>query len=543
MTALATYRNAAIITAVVVLAFYPTLTDLMATWLKFDESQSHGLVVIALFAHLFTKQLRQLPPASQSPNWLGVVALTASSVAWCLAATLNIEAIEQVLLLPILFFLCWALLGFRSAMALAPSISLLLFAIPVWDYLTPALIDTSSEVVMQLIRLSNITALIDGNSIYLPHGRIDIADGCSGLRYFTIALALAYYLILTSETNWLTKAKLLGTAIALGLLTNWLRIYIIIMVAHFTDMQSSLVKDHEMFGWFLFFIVCLPLVYFSRTLPLRQQAPAAVATNTDTNTDTTADTNASNAATTHTSPQAALTIVLSIVAMTCGPALYRLMNTNVTTPVIGDWQQLGYQQLTTPGDGPFQLPQARLNLHKTNTSSTSKTSIRGIRNSNTGSANTGNANTNNASNSTLNGMATRIEQDIAIHWQQNKDSDLVPYIANSLNREQWTRLQTSTLQMPNQHALQLNLYSKKGTATQFSCSVSWYRVGGIVSTNYYIAKLLQIPALLSQKKLFAAAVITAPANTPSCEQLQQPLIDAASATHKDLLRLITPGAS
>ncbi|MEH6559786.1 MAG: archaeosortase/exosortase family protein, partial [Oceanicoccus sp.] len=160
---------------------------------------------------------------------------------------------------------------------------------------------------------------------------------------FTIAIALAYYLILTSETTLSTRTKLLGTAIALGLFTNWLRIYIIIMVAHFTEMESSLVKDHELFGWLLFFIVCLPLVYFARTLPVRNQVTTAAAIP---------------------SSRPKLTLLVSIIALASGPLIYRLMNTDISMPVIGNWQQLGYKQLTTPSNGPFQLPQANLNLRK-----------------------------------------------------------------------------------------------------------------------------------------------------------------------------------
>jgi exosortase len=471
----ATYRNFAIVAAIVIVAFYQTLVDLMGNWLKFDGSQSHGLIIIALFIHLFTGQLKQLPSPPATPNWLGLMGLSASSLVWCLAAMLNIEAIEQVLLLPILFFLCWSLLGLRSTVTLTPSIALLIFAIPIWGYLTPTLIDASSYVVMTLIQLSSITAFIDGNSIYLPHGRIDIADGCSGLRYFIIAIALAYYLILTSKTTHLTKVKVLGIAIALGLFTNWLRIYIIIMVAHFTEMESSLVKDHELFGWFLFFIVCLPLVYFARSLPHYEPTTPS----------------ATSAGVTK------LTLVVSVIALTSGPLLYQLMNTKVTPPNLGNWQQLGYQQLSSPTNEPFQLPPSNLNLRK-------------------------------QSGATL--------REVAIHWQNSQDSDLVPYIANSLNRDYWTQLQTSTLQTPKQQSLQLNLYNRKAT-NQYRCTVSWYRVGGMETTHYNIAKLLQIPALLSQHNQFSAAVISINSETANCDPHQQQLIDAAIETHNDIDQL------
>ena len=55
-----------------------------------------------------------------------------------------------------------------------------------------------------MVRVIAIPAVIDGNSIFVPDGEIVIADGCSGLRYFTISLAIAY---LISLSEWLFIKK------------------------------------------------------------------------------------------------------------------------------------------------------------------------------------------------------------------------------------------------------------------------------------------------------------------------------------------------
>lgn len=480
MKIVATYRNFAIVAAIVTASFYVTITTLLDQWLKFDESQSHGLIIVALFVYLFTLQLKQLPPITPNLNWLGITTLTASSIAWLTAASLNIETIEQLLLIPIIITLCWSLLGVHAAAKLTPSIFLLIFAIPIWDYLTPALVDISSYIVMVLIEHSSITALIDGNSIYLPHGRIDIADGCSGLRYFTVATALAYYLIITSEARLIVKIKLLGLAILLGLVANWLRIYFIIMIAHFTEMQSSLVEDHELFGWVLFFIVCLPLLSLARKLP-PVRAPDS-------------NTNQGQAL------RAKKTLSLSILALVSGPILYHLITTAISAPRIGNWQQLGYQLSESNRKGPLQLPESNINLKKQNGA---------------------------------------ITQNIAIHWRKDKESDLVPYIENSINRKYWTLLGSSELKTSNKQPVQINLHSRK-ELTQFTCTIHWYSVGGMETTSYYLAKLLQIPAMIGQNRTFAAAVITTPSQTSNCEPHLKQLLDIANQTHGDIIELTRP---
>ena len=57
------------------------------------------------------------------------------------------------------------------------------------------------------------------------------------------------------------------------------------------------------------------------------------------------------------------------------------------------------------------------------------------------------------------------------------------------------------------------------------------------TTHYNIAKLLQIPALLSQHNQFSAVVISINSETANCDPHQQQLIDAAIETHNDIDQL------
>jgi exosortase/archaeosortase family protein len=63
---------------------------------------------------------------------------------------------------------------------------------------------------------------------------------------------------------WLTIA----VALALGLFTNWVRIFVLVLVGYYSQMKSGLVADHETFGWLLFAGVVLPPLYFA---PLRKR--------------------------------------------------------------------------------------------------------------------------------------------------------------------------------------------------------------------------------------------------------------------------------
>ena len=467
----------ALATVVFGLAFWPTFKDLIHHWTRFDESQSHGLIIVALFFYLFTQKLKELPSPPTKLNWAGFLLLAFASTAWFISATLSIETIEEILILPLIFLFCWSLLGFGQAKTLIPTLSVLIFAIPIWDYFSPLLVDLSGFVVGHAIRLTGITALIDGNSILLPYGRIDIADGCSGVRYLTIAVALAAYLSLTTGRALKQKFFLFLISIALGLATNWLRIYIIIMVAHFSKMQAELVRNHEAFGWVLFFIVCIPLVYFARTLPEKEEAESSD----------------------HTAPNLKKSaLAISFIALAIGPGLYAANNASFPSPSLGNWTTMGYQRTAeSPNELPYVLPPSNIHLFKRTPSTTTE---------------------------------------IAINWRQGESDDLVPYVTYHLNRDKWTIFKQSTLKMPDGSNVSLTQFERK-LAEGYACTVAWYRVGKVRTTNYYVAKLLQIPAMLMQQNIFTAATVTTFSQQTNCDQSRQLLTDLAAQTRQDIEQL------
>src|SRR5690625_4993024 len=123
-----------------------------------------------------------------------------------------------------------------------------------------------SMVLGELVLSIVMPSLIEGNSIFIPYGHIIIAYGCSGLLYFVISLLLGYLLAYMNRYTERGFLVVLIVAATIGLIANWLRIFILIMIGYGTQMQSPLMADHELFGWILFASLRLPAVYFARVV-------------------------------------------------------------------------------------------------------------------------------------------------------------------------------------------------------------------------------------------------------------------------------------
>lgn len=240
-----------------------------------DQDLAHALPTLALmFFLLAQRDFSIATPSNKTPfYWLQLIALSGCSVLWYLFESLSISLPAYLLVLIIICLFISTSLSARVMLRASPYLALMIFIIPIWSELTPFLVDISSKMVGYAVKQSNLTALLDGNSIFIPSGTIYIADGCSGLRYLTIALLMGYLLILINQYRLRSAIITMVIALVLGLIANWLRIYLLVLIGYHTEMQSSLMQNHETFGWIVFTCILLPSIYLA---PMSKKAAPSI---------------------------------------------------------------------------------------------------------------------------------------------------------------------------------------------------------------------------------------------------------------------------
>ncbi|WP_417515004.1 exosortase/archaeosortase family protein [Marinobacter sp.] len=262
-------------TAIAVLIFYPTWIRLAEAWLEFEQVLAHGLATAVIFLGLLLIH----PPSQASrqtqlkPYYLvGAALLVITTLLWGLLELVRIDTLAFLLLPAGLTATAWALLGLNRTLTFIPYVLLLSLSLPIWADMVPALVDLASVVVGTWVGWFGMTALIEGNSITLPYGRLLIADGCSGIRYFAISILLAMMMSILNDYRWRGWLITVLVAATLALIANWVRITILVVVAYETDMQSDMLTDHETMGWIVFGVFVLPALYFS---PVRKRSEKA----------------------------------------------------------------------------------------------------------------------------------------------------------------------------------------------------------------------------------------------------------------------------
>jgi EpsI family protein len=233
---------------------------------------SHGYLVCGLTLWLLVERLRELRHAVFLPSTAGLCAL--------LCATALYSALQQIdltngmfAILPIvLLALLWACGGVGLLRAGALPVLLLIFAIPLWDPVAPHLQDLATVMVREMLQFSGIPAFSEGLVIRTSRAAVEVAAACSGMTFLLASLTLCSFYSIAWIRSWFRGLVLVCAGVIVAIVSNWVRIYIITVAGHFSDMQHYLiVEDHEFFGWALFSVFMLGLIMFARRLELREQ--------------------------------------------------------------------------------------------------------------------------------------------------------------------------------------------------------------------------------------------------------------------------------
>jgi exosortase len=276
-------RGAALMLAVaaVLALFWPAAVSLATLWADSERrTYTHGYLIVAVSLWLLWRNrgLANRPDTERFAWPLTLVSfamLAATALLWQVSYRAGLTLATEALLLPLLWLTILTTIGWNAARAALLPVAYLVFALTVWDYVNPAAQSLSVHAVRFLLRAVDVPAYFAGNSVQIPSGHFEIAEGCSGLHFIIVALALAVLLGEIRGDHWRLRLRWCLLALALALISNWLRIFIIILAGHVSHMQHYLVREsHYGFGWVVFGLVLAVLFVIERRTPERHHPPA-----------------------------------------------------------------------------------------------------------------------------------------------------------------------------------------------------------------------------------------------------------------------------
>lgn len=258
------WRLPALLTIGLVIAvfvlFGQTSWSVVSIWLR-SETFTHGFLILPISAFLIWQRRTTLALCIPKPNWLGIPLLGIIGLGWLVAHAAGVLVVEQLAMMALVPTVVWTLLGWGVVRTILFPLAFLFFAVPMGEELIPPMMDFTADFTVSALQFTGIPVYREGTFFEIPSGRWSVVEGCSGVRYLIASVTLGcLYAYLTFRS---IKRRLLFVALSVvvPVIANGLRAYMIVMIAHLSDMRLALGVDHFIYGWVFFGVVMLLLFW------------------------------------------------------------------------------------------------------------------------------------------------------------------------------------------------------------------------------------------------------------------------------------------
>ncbi len=256
-----------------------TAVGLVSLWGQ-SETFAHGYFVPFISAWLVWRQRKALAAAAPgfSPALSALLAVLAVSAVWLIGDMAGVNPLTQFALIGLLVLSVPALAGWPAARVILFPLAFLFFAVPFGEFLLPWLMARTADFTVLALRASGIPVYRDGLQFVIPSGTWSVVEACSGVRYLIASGMVGALFAYLNYRSTRRRVLFMLVALAVPIVANWLRAYMIVMIGHLSGNTLAVGVDHLLYGWVFFGIVVgLMFVVGARwsEAPADDAAPAA----------------------------------------------------------------------------------------------------------------------------------------------------------------------------------------------------------------------------------------------------------------------------
>ena len=248
--------------ALVVIAMWPAVATMTATW-RNSESSQFAWLVLPMVVYVVGWHIR--PPVDVRPDFSGIGAMALAAICWIAATLMNIDVGRQIAFVLALQGVAMSTFGWRSYCRLFPALALLFLMVPPGDLAEPALRTLTLRSIELVTTVAQLPHTVDGFVIHVGARRYVVIDACSGLTYVTLATFLGYsFGLLIYRSFFKIAALALGGALV-GIAVNAFRVNAIVLIDAWRGSQMDL-AGHGAFQWIALFAALGALLVVLRRL-------------------------------------------------------------------------------------------------------------------------------------------------------------------------------------------------------------------------------------------------------------------------------------
>jgi exosortase len=246
------------------LLYWPTVAWLFDRWTMSVWHHAHGLLIPPLVAYFAYQQLKPLAGLPRSASPWGFAFLIPALALHAIDAGMHTQLLSAAALLLALPGLSLLFAGVPRTRAIAFPLAFLAFALPIplafteqihWQLRLIATAGTSAAVPW-----FGIPLFVEGTTLHLANGVLEVADACSGFSTLYAAIAVAA-LTAYSTPSPARKAAVLISAVPIAIGANLIRVIFLVLLVVWQGEDILKTWLHSASGMATF-ALALPLIFW-----------------------------------------------------------------------------------------------------------------------------------------------------------------------------------------------------------------------------------------------------------------------------------------
>jgi len=236
------------------LLFRDTFLSMAGIWSR-SETFAHAWLVPPIVLWLVWRLRAELAQMAPRPAPWMLLPLLGAAFVWLLGDLAGINAVTQLAVTAILVLTVPVVLGLQVAHRMMFPLGFMFFMVPIGEFSTDMMMEWTADFTVWALQVTGVPVYREGLNFIIPSGAWSVVEACSGVRYliasFMVGTLFAY---LNYNSLWRRWVFVLFS-IAVPIVANWLRAYLIVMLGHLSGNKLAVGVDHLVYGWVFFGIV------------------------------------------------------------------------------------------------------------------------------------------------------------------------------------------------------------------------------------------------------------------------------------------------
>lgn len=246
--------------AAVVALYWQAVEAAVTVWIDSSTYRSSFFVIPVSLYFIWLRRAdiadltpRPFFPALAAVFLFGAVGLVADAADVMLGRQLAAVGVMQALILTVL--------GWRIFRALLFPLLFLWMLVPAGDFLLPSLMRLVTASTVAGVQLAGLGAEAEGNLIRLGTEMYSVVEECAALDFLIGALMISLVYGNLMYRGTLRRTLLVVAALAIAVGANIFRTTTVVLITHFSQREIDLASDHQTYGWVVFLIATIALMW------------------------------------------------------------------------------------------------------------------------------------------------------------------------------------------------------------------------------------------------------------------------------------------